>query len=79
MQYAVHPRQQSTETQISPTTSRDAPRLGPAELVAAGLKVDVCISVEDCTATLVGGLPVQKTMLTQSQYCQPFTSEPVGL
>ena len=75
----MHPRQQTTETVISPTTSRDAPRLGPAELVAAGLKVEVCIAVEECSATLVGGLPVQKTMLTQSQYCQLFTGEPAGL
>ena len=60
MQQAVHPRQQSTDKQIHPTTSREAPRLGPAEeLVAAGLKVDVAISVEDCTA-LVGGLPDPK-------------------
>ena len=59
-QHAVQPRQQSTEMQIDPTASREAPRLGPAdELVAAGLNVDVDISVEDCGATLVDGLPDQ--------------------
>ena len=63
LQHAVHPRQQATVTVISPTTSRDAPRLGPEELLVAGLKVEVCISVEDCSATLIGGLPTQKTML----------------
>ena len=41
LQHAVHPRQQTTATVMSPTTSRDAPRPEPAELVAAGLKVEV--------------------------------------
>ena len=60
LQHAVHPRQQSTETQIHPTASREAPRLElEDELVAAGLNVDVDISVEDCGATLVDGLPDQ--------------------
>ena len=66
-QHAVHPRQQATVMVISPTTSSETPKLGAEELLVAGKKVDVCISVEVGTTTLSGGLPAQDNyVITES-------------
>ena len=75
----MQPRQQSTVTQTPPTASRDAPRLEPPELAEAGLNVDVAISVEVCTETLLGGLPVPKLCLHRVNISQPLTMKPIGL
>ena len=58
LQYAEHPKQNTTPTVISTIARRVLPRPEPAELVA-GLKVEGCRVVEVCFSILGGGLPIQ--------------------
>ena len=78
-QHTVHPRQQTTVVQMTPTANSVGPRLEPPELAEAGLNVDVAISVEVGTETLLGGLPVPKLCLHRVNISQPLTMEPIGL